>query len=221
MTHISRTMIIAAAVLGLVASNVNAASVTLESLIAGGTLTSGDKTISNVTYSAVGDMPVASEILVTPVSNGTDYGFQFSGGFIDIGGDDIVSDAFIRFTVTVDDPGMEIIGATLFGNPSVLGLGDGTAAITETFLPTITDQQLDIYDMNPGAFRGLDEVTFAEGHTSLTVQKDILLDAEAGATATLSFFDQYFVQQPVPEPASAGMLAFGFIGLLAQRRRRG
>ena len=79
---------------------------------------------------------------------------------------------------------------------------------------------MDIYHIKPGSFVGLDSLTFAEGHTSLTVQKDILLNAGADAISTLSFVDQYFVQQPVPEPAAAGLFAFGFLGLLAKRRRR-
>ena len=214
------TTTLIAAVLSLVAGQAFAGSVTLDTLIAGGTLTSGDKTISDVFYTAVGDMPPPENIIVTPVEDNGNYGFRFNGGFFDIGGDDMASDAFIEFTVTVNDPGMEIIGATLFGNPSVLGGGNGLAQITETFLPTVTDMQLEIHDMNPGGFKGLDSLTFAEGHTTLTVQKDILLDASTGANATLSFFDQYFTQQPVPEPAAARMLLFGFLGLLGSRRRR-
>lgn len=215
-----KSTFIAAAVLGIVATQLNAASVSLQSLIDGDTLTSGDKTISDVFYSAVGDMPDADNILVAPVTDGTNYGFRFTGGFIDLGGDGSVSDAFIEFTVTVDDPGMEIIGATLFGNPSVVGVGTGSAQVTETFLPGVTDVQLDIFDLEVGGFQGLDSVMFSEGHTSLTVQKDILLEAGEGANSTLSFFDQYFVQQPVPEPATASMLVFGVLGMLGYRRRR-
>lgn len=222
MTRSTKTKFFAAAVLAVFTfTSANAASVSLDTLIAGGTLTSGDKTLSDVSYTAVGNMPDASDIMVTTISAGDDYGFRFNGGFFDIGGDNTASDAFIEFTVTVDAPNMEIIGAVLQGNPSVAGTGNGVAQITETFLPTVTDAQLDIYDLQPGEFLGLDSVTFANGHTSLTVQKDILLDAAEGSIATLSFFDQIFVQQQVPEPASAGLFAFGFLGLLAKRRRRG
>lgn len=209
---------------GVLVGPLDAASVSLDSLIAGGTLTSGDKTISDVSYLAVGNMPDASDILVTPISDGSNYGFRFMGGFFDQGGDDRRSDAFLEFTVTVDEPNLEIIGATLFGNPSVSGSGAGCALVTETFLPAITDQQLVIYDMQPGGFKGLDSVIFDKGHTTLTVQKDILLEAGVEANASLSFFDQYFLQQPtlqpVPEPSAAGLLLFGFLGLLGNRRAR-
>ena len=220
MLRILKTLLTTIAVLGLVTAQLHAASVGLDTLIAGDTLTSGDKTISAVSYMAVGDMPDASDIMVEPIYDGSNYGFRFMGGFLDNGGDDRRSDALIEFTITVEDPNSEIIGATLLGNPSVAGAGTGSAHITETFLPTVTDQQLDIYAIKPGGFKGLDTVMFAEGHTTLKVQKDILLDAGEGANATLSFFDQYFVQQPVPEPAAATMLLFGFLGLFGIRRRR-
>ena len=216
-----KNSLLAAVLFGFVTvAGANAASVSLDELVAGGTLTSGDKTISNVTYTPVGDMPAATDVVVSTIFDGTNYGFRFNGGFFDFGGDDAASDAFIEFKVTVDDPGMEIIGVTLLGNPAVVGTGNGVAQITETFLPTVTDVQLDIHDFQPGSFVGFDSVTFDEGHSSLMVQKDLLLDADQGAVATLSFFDQYFIQQPVPEPASLGLLAIGFIGLLAQRQRR-
>lgn len=213
---------LAAAVLACLAAvtNANAASVTLDTLLSGGSFTSGDKMLNNFTYTHIGDMPVASQIVVTSITDANgNYGVRFNGPFVDLGGDGMASDGFLEFTVNVTDPNMEIIGVDLFGNPSVFG-GDGVAQVTETFLPTITSQQLDIYDINPGGFMGADSVTFSQGYTTLTVQKDILLSAGTGAAATMSFFDQVFVQQQVPEPASAGIFAFGLLGLLAKRRRR-
>lgn len=221
MTRSTKTMFFAAAVFAVFAfTSANAASVSLDTLLAGGTFTSGDKTISDVSYTAVGNMPAASNIIVTSVEDGGNYGFRFNGGFFDLGGDNTASDAFIEFTVTVNDPSMEIVGAILQGNPAVVGTGNGIAQITETFLPTVTNAQLEIHDLHPGGFVGLDSLTFANGHKTLTVQKDILLNAEDNAVATLSFFDQYFVQQQVPEPASAGLMSFGLLGLLAAKRRR-
>ncbi len=213
----------AAAVLACFAAvtNANAASVTLDTLLNGGSITSGDKTLTDFTYTNIGDIPDASSVVVTPISDASgNYGFRFNGPFVDLGGDGVSSDGFLEFTVNVTDPNMEIIGVQLIGNPSVIG-GEGVAQITETFLPAVTDVQLDIFDINPGGgFLGVDSVEFSQGYTSLVVQKDILLSAGDGAAATLSFFDQIFVQQPVPEPASAGIFAFGLLGLLAKRRRR-
>ena len=211
----------AAAVLACLAAvtNANAASVTLDSLLDGGTITSGDKTLSDFSYTAIGDIPSADLVVVSSITDADgNYGFRFNGPFVDLGGDGMSSDGFLEFTVNVTDPSMEIIGVQLIGNPSIFG-GDGVAQVTETFLPTVTSAQLDIFDVN-GNFVGLDEVTFSQGFSSLVVQKDILLNAGDGAASTLSFIDQIFIQQPVPEPASAGIFAFGLLGLLAKRRRR-
>jgi len=212
----------AAAVLACLAAvtNANAASVTLDTLLAGGSITSGDKMLDGFSYTHIGDMPTASQVVVTAITDANgDHGFRFNGPFLDLGGDGVSSDAFLEFTVNVMDPNMEIIGVHLIGNPAVFG-GDGVAQVTETFLPTVTSQQLEIYDISPGSFMGVDSATFSQGYTSLVVQKDILLSAGTGAAATMSFFDQVFVQQQVPEPASAGIFAFGLLGLLAKRRRR-
>jgi hypothetical protein len=65
---------------------------------------------------------------------------------------------------------------------------------------------------------------FANTYTKLSVQKDILLQSMVNTAGTgianLSFLDQTFVQQMVPEPASLGLAGFGVLGLLLHRRRR-
>lgn len=192
----------------------------LSDLIDGSTtVTSGDKTISDVMYAAVGTMPSPEQIIVTPISDMYgNYGFRFTGPFVDFD-DGVSSDAFLEFTVNVTDPNFEIVGLNLMGNPAVLG-GNGLASVTETALPQEMTTSLDIFESVPGSFRGMDTATLSTGYSSLRIQKDILLNAGEGSTATLSFFDQTFVQQIVPEPGTMSLLGIALCGLLTSRRRR-
>ena len=183
-------------------------SVLLSSLLDGaGTITVGDKTFSDFTYSAVGDMPPATAINVIPIVDSGDFGVRFQGGFIDLVGGG-ASDSLITFTVSAPGPWIE--GAVLSGN--VDAASPGVASITETFLPEHTTTALTI----TSGVNLSDSVLFGAPVQTLPVQKDILLLA-ADSPATLSFVDQVFPQ--VPEPSTGLMLAFGVLGIFFGRRR--
>ncbi len=198
-----------------------AAPVPLSSLLAPGqTLQSGDKIFSNFTYTRNGDMPSAAGVSVEPVKNPSgDFGVRFSGGFVDrIGGD--ASDALITFDVSVaPGAGHLIKGAILQANPAVFA-GTGLASVTETFLPSISDQKLVVYDFGGGDDKLLDSITFSGAYTTLPVQKDIILHAtgQTGAV-TMSFVDQYFPQIQVPEPTGATLALLGLAAAGLFRRR--
>jgi hypothetical protein len=201
------------------AHSAKAAIVPLSDLLAAGqTFQSGDKVFSNFTYTASGDMPTAANVNVENVTNPAgDFGIRISGGFVDqpMGS---ASDALVTFNVAVA-PGVnkQISGAILTSNTAVFA-GPGLASVTETFLPTITDQKLVVYDFGGGDEKLLDSMTFAQTYATLPVQKDIILHATGDTGAvTMSFVDQYFPQ--VPEPSSMVLALCGLIGFGSLRRR--
>lgn len=183
-------------------------SVLLSDLIGGGTLSVGDKTFSDFTYSQVGDMPLATEVDVIPIISDGDFGIRFAGSFIDMVGGG-VSDSLITFTV--EAPSALIQGARL--SADLVAPVGGVATISETFLPQLPNTLMTIAaDVN------LDASTSFAPVQKLLVQKDILLLAGADAPSTLSFVDQAFPQ--VPEPSSAVLILMGLAGCMMYRRQR-
>ena len=175
----------------------------------------GNLTFSEFDYSFTGDMPPATAINVSSQTDSDgNFGIRFQGGFLDtvsVG----ASDAVIEFTVSADSA--IITDAVLGGNPDLLG-GTGLAAVTETFLPQVTNGSISVFD-NGTVEQLRERIVFDSPLQTLNVQKDINLNAEAGgAGAAMSFIDQTFSQ--VPEPATFAGLLFGLLGLLGYRRRR-
>jgi hypothetical protein len=190
-----------------------------------GTLVVGDKTFTNFTYNFTGDMPIAANVNVIPITDDFgNFGIRFQGAFIDTTGDPGGSDALITYTVTAAQ-GMLISDAHLQGNPSLLGT-QGSISVTETFLPLsqVPPYQMKIYaDQNLGV-KMTDQTAFTPIQ-SLNVQKDILalakLPGSTGTpqTVTMSFVDQTFSQ--VPEASAVTMALIGCFGFGLSRRRHG
>jgi hypothetical protein len=184
-------------------------------LVPGATFVNGDKTFSDFTYSATGDMPSAAGVNVNAITDvAGNLGIQFQGGFHDdIGGDS--SDALITFTVTVTAPGVEIHDANLVSNITVVGAG-ASGSLTETFLPEYNNLLLNT------AVIHVDHTEFDPTTTVLHVQKDLLLDAgdSVDGLATVSFINQTFSQTAVPEPSTIAMAGIAGLSLLGLRLRR-
>lgn len=178
----------------------------------------GDLVFDNFEYAWTGQMPSPAGINVLPIVDDNGYpGLRFQGGFVDDAGGD-ASDSLITFTVT--STGALISDAHLAANPDLFGgtPGTGLAAVTETFLPEITDDSITTYD-NGSIEQLSDLIVFDTPQQSVNVQKDILLmSAENGAGAGLSFVDQTF--SLVPEPSAQFGLLGAVIGLATLRRRR-
>ena len=209
---------LAVAIVASISSSTLAATVPLSDLLDGGEFVSGDKVFTDFTYSKNGDMPPAEGVNVVDITDGDgNFGIRFQGAFIDSAGGN-ASDGLITFNVSVpENIDLEIVGVNLLANPAVFG-GPGLASVTETFVPTIPDDKLVVYDFGGGDDKLVDSIALS-GYKTLPVQKDIILHAMGDGAVTMSFIDQTFVQQ-VPEPAGFALLLGSFAGLGLLRRRR-
>ncbi len=192
--------------LGLGGTESRAGSATLDLLIGGATLTEGDLTFSNFSYTPTptGSPPAASAVDVTASLVGGLVQLEFDGGFHALANTTV--DYLIKYEVTAA-PGVSITDAVLSGNP--LAASGGAAMVTETInaLPPFA-----IDNATPSA-----SVTFAPQST-IFVTKDILMVGGTTGTSSLSFVQQSYSTTAIPEPASMALLGIGLSGLFTLRR---
>ena len=226
-----------------------AQAIPLSDLLAGQSITAGDKVfdqwrlISETNSDFLAPPIDASGIDVQPLNDGgMDPGpgllFTISNGAFDVTGDGIYAfiDYMIGFRVTAP-AGIGIKDNSLqITNGFVTNSGDNGMYIQEfagtapnlvddpgnTSLPDLSVTSTEFSWLDPGpAFSDLtDSATFAPTN-SIYVSKDILVWAsDVNETASLTGFEQRFSQTPIPEPSTVLLLGAGIAGLGLSRRKR-
>ncbi len=184
-------------------------------------ITVGDKIFDNFSYVFTGDMPGASGVAVSSITDlAGNYGIRFNAFFTDLLSSQGGSTATIAYRVRVLDANKVIVKAHIEGN--VNGGNNGLIDVVETFLPLGVNGEftMNIYSQNNFS-KLVDSTTFDKGYKELWVQKDIgALQITAGPIPHLSFVDQTFEQNVVPEPSTVALMLIGAAGLGLVRRRK-
>lgn len=225
----------------------NAQAVPLSDLLAGGSITVGDKLFDTWTYNYIATdatrVFAPTNIDVSGIDNGGEYGLMFtvSEGELTVTGDDLYNfvDLSLGFRASVMTPGMGINGVTLNLVSAVLAnSGEGGLGAPGSDLGSFIQEWVgtaaagtDLVDWLEVEFSWLggdtsevgvlsDTGTFAP-KSEVWVTKDILVWASLLTdTAGLFSFSQTFSQAAIPEPATALLLGLGLAGMGLARRRK-
>jgi hypothetical protein len=189
-------------------------SVNLGSLTNGQTIVVGDKAFTD--FSIISTNFTASQVTVTGVQLGGNYGIEFSGSFL---GGMSGTDLILGYQVSVTNSLNLISSANMLFNGTV-PFGMGEASVTEQ-----------VFTNSPPSFYG-QFVVFATPATNLlanslaiippqsflTISKDVSLEAVVPAFSEISQIYQTFTQ--VPEPSTVTLAVVGLAGLLMLGRRK-
>jgi hypothetical protein len=179
--------------------------------VTGSGLTYGAFSYSSTASGTASAFP-ATSVAVLPFSSGPNSGFTLNAGWSTVTGG--ILDIAISYTVTAK-PGELITDASLGLAGSVTGTG--AASVGETLTNSSTGALIGTLTASLPTDT-VDMISFS-GVQSITVTKDIILNAGADGAASISIVSQGFsVSGTVPEPASMALLGIGVTGLLAFRR---
>ena len=212
---------------GLVPS---ASALSLGDLVGGGTITSGDGSLTFSNFAV--DIPDPVGGGRTNSLTGIDldifqinvfqqsFGFQvleldgpFSAQNGGIGVMALRFDVVATAGVLITSVGLDFVGAAA---------GSGAfAAVRESIVGPSASADLQVIRQFGGAQTPSDSATLATGQSSLSVQKGIVVDSANGFLAQISEIEQTFGTQgtPIPEPSAALLFAAG--ALIVGRRARG
>ncbi|HVM61197.1 MAG TPA: PEP-CTERM sorting domain-containing protein [Verrucomicrobiae bacterium] len=182
----------------------------------GGSILVGDKLFSH--FFVIGD-PYASNITVTALISGNNYGLQFGGGFVAINND---MDFQLGYMVDVTNSDNLISGAGLTFNGVVVGTGNGLAEVTEQVITNMDIGapygQMTVYATQSSSVLATN-IPIDPPQSYLNLEKDILVDTfTITAASSISTINQYYTQ--VPEPSTIFLVGVGLLSGLMLRRRR-
>ncbi len=204
------------ALLLVFAGTAQAASVTLQSLLGGGTITSGNILFSDFSFTAL--TPVTVDPGSIFVNNNTPGTLEFSGSFAVPTSAGTVFDALLSFKA------YSVFGITGVALESTAGTaGTGQAFIGEVVKDATTGAGLgNLANLfNSAITWDSDAISFGQVD-SVLVRKDISLSMGSKGVAVLSDFQQTFTTgngSVIPTPA-AGLAGLSLLGLVLATRRR-
>jgi hypothetical protein len=213
----------------IVPARAGAVVFTLEELLTG-SVTVGDKEFSNFTFDVLveacaltgsGDpacapLDAADINVEADIFNGLE-GLRFSGDFFAAAGSSL--QLLIGYDVTVLDPGMLITDIHLAFNGAAFGSGS-FAQVTETVFAADVQAEVIATTEDLGGFEILSDIEIFPGAVTVSILKDIILEAGVGGFVAIGFIDQLVTQAPAPEPSLLLLLGAGLVSLATVQRLR-
>jgi len=202
-----------------------ATTVTLDTLVAGGTLTSNDGTLTFSNFHATVSGTLSHNLADYSVQS-LDAGFRMTGAFIVADG--MVGDMVLSYTATTNE-GQQISDVNLFANATFnpktppVGLAAG---VSETVFPHGLNNPIGILSV-AATSKGFADLTDSSSlappplYSSVDILKDIAVSSAAGgngSAAHISVIDQNFTV--TPEPGTLLLGSAGLLGLATLGRKR-